>query len=105
MIISVASALNELKKSNLLFVEFFKHGSLSIELYKPDTIDHQQPHEKDELYIIVEGSGQFFCGGKRNFFSKGDMLFVPAGEEHRFEDFTSDFSTWVVFYGPRGGGK
>jgi len=31
------------------------------------------------------------------------LLFVPAGVEHRFEHFSEDFSTWVVFYGPRGG--
>jgi hypothetical protein len=30
-------------------------------------------------------------------------LFVPAGAEHRFEDFTDDLTVWVVFYGPEGG--
>ncbi len=35
--------------------------------------------------------------------STGDFLFVPAGVEHRFENFTSDFATWVFFYGPVGG--
>jgi len=33
----------------------------------------------------------------------GDLLFVPAGIVHRFEDFTDDFATWVMFYGPEGG--
>ena len=28
---------------------------------------------------------------------------LPAGVEHRFEDFTDDFGMWVVFYGPEGG--
>ena len=28
---------------------------------------------------------------------------VPAGAVHRFVDFTDDFGTWVVFYGPEGG--
>jgi len=31
------------------------------------------------------------------------MLFVPAGVEHRFENFSDDFATWVIFYGPEGG--
>jgi hypothetical protein len=31
------------------------------------------------------------------------MLFVPAGIEHRFYDFSDDFCTWVMFYGPEGG--
>ena len=33
----------------------------------------------------------------------GSLLFVPALRPHRFTQFTDDFSTWVVFYGPDGG--
>jgi hypothetical protein len=31
------------------------------------------------------------------------VVFVAAGEHHRFVNFSGDFSTWVVFYGPEGG--
>tara|TARA_R110002073_G_scaffold49320_2_gene131727 strand:- start:169 stop:279 length:111 start_codon:yes stop_codon:yes gene_type:complete len=31
------------------------------------------------------------------------MIFVEAGAEHRFENFSEDFSTWVVFWGAEGG--
>ena len=31
------------------------------------------------------------------------VLFVPAGVEHRFDDFSDDFAAWVVFFGPKGG--
>jgi mannose-6-phosphate isomerase-like protein (cupin superfamily) len=41
----------------------------------------------------------------RNAFRTGDLLFVPAGVIHRFEEFTDDFCTWVMFYGPEGGEK
>lgn len=40
-------------------------------------------------------------GQERHYF--GDVLFVPAGVEHRFEDFSDDLAGWVVFYGPEGG--
>ena len=36
-------------------------------------------------------------------FLPGDFLFVPARAEHRFLDFTDDFTTWVLFYGAEGG--
>ena len=36
-------------------------------------------------------------------FKENDVLFVPAGIEHRFENFTDDFATWVIFYGEKGG--
>ena len=43
------------------------------------------------------------CGEERQAFEPGEALFVPAGVEHRFVDFSEDFSAWVVFYGPDGG--
>lgn len=85
------------------FVEAFSHGSLVVELYAPRGADTQAPHDRDEVYFVVSGSGDFICGGERSPFSAGDALFVAAGVEHRFENFTPDFATWVVFYGPFGG--
>ena len=85
------------------FLQMFAHGSLEIEFYKPDKIDPQEPHTRDEIYVIASGSGVFFNGGKRQVFEPGEVLFVPAGVEHRFEAFTGDFATWVFFYGPEGG--
>jgi len=32
-------------------------------------------------------------------------LWVAAGVEHRFENFSADLAAWVVFYGPAGGEK
>jgi uncharacterized protein YjlB len=41
--------------------------------------------------------------GLREPFETGDLLFVAAGVEHRFEDFSADFAVWRVFYGVQGG--
>jgi mannose-6-phosphate isomerase-like protein (cupin superfamily) len=81
----------------------FLHGSLQVEVYKPQRIDRQQPHSRDEIYVVISGSGHFVCGPERQVFTGGEVLFVPAGVVHRFEDFTDDFATWVFFYGPGGG--
>ena len=85
------------------FVEAFAHGSLVVELYVPDAIDPQKPHTRDEVYFVVSGSGEFILDGERTHFAAGDVLFVAAGAVHRFENFSTDFVTWVVFYGPEGG--
>lgn len=103
--LSQETALKLLQESNQLFIEIFKHGSLVVEFYKPDTVDKQKAHEKDEIYVIATGTGVFFNGQKSWNFKPGDFLFVPAGVEHRFESFSTDFSTWVFFYGPVGGEK
>lgn len=87
----------------LRFITMLKRGSLAVELYAPQGEDLQGPHTQDELYIVVSGSGEFINGGVRHRFGPGDVLFVPAGREHRFVDFSRDFQTWVIFYGPEGG--
>ncbi len=98
-------ALAKLTNSKKEFISLFNHGTLEIEVYKPNKVDLQQPHTKDEAYIIISGSGEFLNNDKRCTFKPGDFLFVPAGNIHRFENFTDDFSTWVIFYGPKGGEK
>lgn len=79
------------------------HGTMSVEIFAPKEHDFQTPHEQDELYIIVTGTGEFVSDGQPYTFYPGDVLFVPAGIEHRFTTFTPDFVAWVVFYGPIGG--
>ena len=85
------------------FAKVLGHGSMEVEIYAPRGRDAQTPHTRDELYVVVGGSGKFVNGPERHEFGPGDVLFVPAGVEHRFEDFTDDLAVWVVFYGPEGG--
>ena len=79
------------------------HGSLLVEYYAPRGRDVQTPHTRDEVYVVIQGSGSFVNGGVQHPFGPGDVLFVPAGVVHRFEEFTDDFAVWVMFYGPEGG--
>ena len=102
--VTVNAALAALARENgAEFVTVFDHGSLEVGVYRPDAVDRQQPHTRDEVYVIISGSGMFVKGTSRLPFEAGEVLFVPAGVEHRFEDFGKDFATWVFFYGPEGG--
>ena len=101
--LTIENALNELVGHEHHFKKLFGHGTLEVEIYRPDRVDLQTPHRRDEVYVIASGSGTFINGETRQPFKSGEVLFVPAGIEHRFVDFTDDFSTWVFFYGPDGG--
>ena len=105
MQIPVNDALEKLKNSGKVFTELFAYGTLVVEFYKPDKLDHQKPHSRDEIYVITSGEGDFFNDGKITPFKTGDFLFAKAGVEHRFLNFSPDFTTWVFFYGPEGGEK
>ena len=95
------------------------HGTMELRWFSPGGHDPQTPHDRDELYVIVSGTGTFMraqdsrameddtslpLGGVDHVpFGPGDAIFVPAGTEHRFEEFSDDFGCWIVFYGPEGG--
>ena len=85
-----------------------ENGTMKLRYYAPEGVDLQTPHDQDEIYIVASGNGVLASGPgedslERRRFGPGDALFVPAGAVHRFEDFSADFATWVVFYGPAGG--
>jgi mannose-6-phosphate isomerase-like protein (cupin superfamily) len=102
--ITAASQLAKLPGVNgERFVVAFEHGTLAAELYAPRGADLQQPHTRDEVYVVISGTGRFVCGDEHATFEAHDVLFVPAGVPHRFEDFSDDLAVWVLFYGPDGG--
>ncbi len=85
------------------FVDVMRRGTVRALLSRPLSPNRQTPHAQDEVYVVVRGRGVLFHDGRRDAFGAGDLLFVAAGLEHRFEDFTDDLAVWVVFYGPNGG--
>ena len=104
--VSIAEAVDQLSKEETnRFATVMRNGSMIVEYYAPHNVDLQKPHQQDEIYIIASGSGIFSRNKEKVACKTGDVLFVPAAMEHRFEDFTADFATWVIFYGPEGGEK
>lgn len=79
-----------------------RHDTLEIGFYAPEGVDPQTPHDRDEVYVVHSGVGIFVLGNNEQPFGAGDVLFVPAGVEHRFRDFSENFGTWVVFTGRSG---
>ena len=58
--------------------------------------DHQQPHEDDEVYVVLEGSGALEVEGEQSLLREGQAMFVPAGADHRFVGY-EDLSLLVIF--------
>ena len=76
------------------------HGSPGLEigvyvLVAPEP-DRQQPHEDDEVYIVLEGTGVLEVEGTRLELREGNAAFVPAGADHRFSAY-EQLSVLVIF--------
>ena len=82
-----------------LYREFLRVESMSAGLYvlEAGAADPQSPHAQDEVYYVVSGRGRFTSGGDERAVEAGDVLFVPAQEEHRFHSIEERLSLLVVF--------
>jgi len=69
--------------------------------------DDQEPHTEDEIYVVTAGRAVLEAGGDqagsdeagrdRVAVGPGSVVYVAAGEVHRFTDVTEDLATIVVF--------
>ena len=62
--------------------------------------DKQQPHLQDEVYVILEGTGQIDIAGKITDVKGGDLIFVPAHMPHHFIIEGEQELRMLVFFGP-----
>ncbi|MFI6476909.1 cupin domain-containing protein [Nonomuraea sp. NPDC050663] len=91
------------------WVEHLKVPDLSIGTYciPAGGADTQSPHTEDEIYVVTTGRATIVTPTGQEQVGPGAVIFVPAGEEHRFVDITEDLTLLVVFgpaYGSRAGG-
>jgi mannose-6-phosphate isomerase-like protein (cupin superfamily) len=59
--------------------------------------DEQEPHSEDEIYVVTAGRATLESGGDRAEVGPGSVVYVPAGEQHRFTGISEDLATIVIF--------
>jgi mannose-6-phosphate isomerase-like protein (cupin superfamily) len=84
------------------------HASAGLELgvyvlVAPEA-DRQQPHDYDEVYVVLEGSGVLEVEGEQTAVAEGQAVFVAAGAEHRFSAYER-LALLVIFNGPHSAGR
>src|SRR5919198_2678334 len=58
--------------------------------------DRQQPHEWDEVYVVLEGRGTLEVEDESFALDEGGSAYVKAGADHRFTGYEA-LSVLVVF--------
>lgn len=81
------------------YAEFLQAPTLHAGLYELESgaEDHQKPHDDDEIYYVISGRASFNVEGASRPVQPGDVIYVAAGEEHRFEEIEEDLKLLVVF--------
>lgn len=84
------------------YVEHFRSADLSVGTYSIPVIgtDDQTPHSEDEIYVVYAGAATVVTPSGAERVRPGSVIFVPAGEDHRFEDISADLAMLVVFAPP-----
>jgi mannose-6-phosphate isomerase-like protein (cupin superfamily) len=88
------------------YVEQLRTESMSVGTYSIPAggVDDQAPHHEEEIYVVTAGRATFVTPSGAEPVETGDVLFVPAEEEHRFVDITEDLSL-LVFFAPAYSGR
>jgi mannose-6-phosphate isomerase-like protein (cupin superfamily) len=81
------------------YAEHLRTADLSLGTYSVPAggLDDQSRHSEDEVYVVTAGSATLRAGGESAAVEPGSVIYVPAGEEHRFTDVSADLSLVVVF--------
>ena len=99
---SLQEARDEVQyRTGELYLEFLRRDSMSCGLYvlEPGADDPQEPHQEDEVYVVLEGRAQLEVAGRDQPVGPGGELFDGRTVPHRFHDVTERLSV-LVFFAP-----
>jgi len=81
------------------WAEHLRTADLSVGTYSiaAGGVDDQKPHTEDEIYVVTAGRAVIEAAGVSAEVGTGSVIFVPAGEPHRFTQISEDLAVLVVF--------
>lgn len=100
---SLQDLITDQERSQKIYLPFLNEPSISAGIYelKRGAVDHQQPHDKDEVYFILKGSSNFTVESETTDVSAGDVIFVRATLDHNFSNISEDLKVLVWFSGSK----
>jgi quercetin dioxygenase-like cupin family protein len=95
----VITGAGEFAGAGVGWVEHLRVPDLSVGTYSIPAggTDSQEPHTEDEIYLVTAGRAVLESGGDRIAVRPGSVIYVPAGEVHRFAEIVEDLAAIVIF--------
>ena len=93
------SLVTTLQASNNSWLPFLTVPTLRTGLYRLErgAQDKQSPHDRDEVYYVIEGSARMRIHETEHAIRPGDVIFVKAASPHRFFAIEEDLLLLVFF--------
>ena len=97
----VINGAGEFGGPGVSWVEHLRVPDLSVGTYSIPAggTDSQDPHTEDEIYLVTAGRAVLESGSDRIAVRPGSVIYVPAGEVHRFAEIVEDLAA-IVFFAP-----
>jgi mannose-6-phosphate isomerase-like protein (cupin superfamily) len=89
------------RRTGELYLEFLRRDSMSCGLYvlEAGADDPQEPHQEDEVYVVLAGRARLEVAGQDHPVEPGGVLFVARTVPHHFHHITERLSV-LVFFAP-----
>jgi mannose-6-phosphate isomerase-like protein (cupin superfamily) len=81
-------------------VQNFCMGYVTLEPHGGQVPWHNQ--EQEEVYFIVEGTGEMCLGDERQVLTSGQAVFIPSGVFHQLTNIGDTSLIMIYCYGPAG---
>jgi mannose-6-phosphate isomerase-like protein (cupin superfamily) len=81
-------------------IEALRDGDLWVRFVARPTSGPQEPHARDEFYVVASGTARYRWDGGETEIAPGDLFFASAHTAHGYDRLSDDFAVWVVFHGP-----
>jgi quercetin dioxygenase-like cupin family protein len=81
------------------WLPFLEVSTMTMGLYvlPEDGVDHQEPHEQDEVYYVVGGRAMIEVEGESRQVKAGSVVYVKANADHRFFNIEEELKVLVFF--------
>ena len=105
-VFEIFDVLERRQESGELYLEFLNCSTMSVGVYAlaAGSTDPQQPHTEDEIYYVLDGRGRIRVDDDDLDVRQGSVIFVAAGQDHKFHSITEDLRLLVIFAPARGTG-
>lgn len=81
-------------------IEHFALGYVTLEPNGGQVPWHNQ--EQEEIYFVLEGTGEMCLGEERQVIREGEMVFIPSGVFHQLTNIGAAPLRMLYCYGPAG---